>query len=355
MDYTRKSVITGISVASAGILALSLVAVPPEVHAPIAERQAVQLTAFTLPTTASPRGFLVRTVGGQLKLLAPEDLDAQPTSLPAQPKRMTGESAVDQVKMSAMPDGVVAAAAIGPASDPFEPITTAWNSIVSYVFGVGLVVFFVIAIPLASLRFQFLSFLESVGLGALADFLAGIPAPPPAFPVAYAATTEVDTTFAPMLKSAAPLMSDPLPVTAIAESTPANEDNEADLSKQVTSLQSSGDTVVDAEADKVSIEADTETVERNDDSIVVAEAAELEEDSTIDLSEAAEAEQDSTDDVDSTDDLTEVAETGKESPETPATAGSEPTGGSAVASSPVSTADGESSDGDSSDGSTVGS
>jgi hypothetical protein len=353
MGYARRSVITGIGVASAGILALSLVAVPPEVHAPRAERQAVQLTAFTLPTAASPRGFLVRTVGGQLKLLSPVDLNEQPTSLPAQQKRVTGGSVDDTVTSSTMTDGVVAAA-VGPVADPFEPIWTALNSILAPVYAVGVVLFFVVAIPVAYLRFEFLSFLESVGLGALADFLAGIPAPPPALPVAFAATTEVDTTLAPMLKSA-PLMSDPVPATAIAESTPTNEDNEADLSKQVTSLQSSGDTVVDAEADKVSIDADTETVERSDDSIVVAEAAELEEDTTIDLSEAAEAEQHSTDDVDSTGDLTELAETGKESPETPAAAGSEPTGGSAVASSPASTADGEASDGDSSDGSTDGS
>lgn len=351
MGYARGSVITGISLASAGILALSLVAVPPEVHTPRAERQAVQLTAFTLPTTASPRGFLVRTVGGQVKLLSP--VDAQPTSVTAQRKRVTGESVDDTMMSSAMTDGVVAAA-VGPVTDPFEPITTALNSIVSALYAAGVVLVFAIAIPVAYLRFQFLSFLESVGLGALADYLAGFPAAPPAFPVAYAATTDVDATLAPMLKSA-PLASDPLPVTAIAEFTPANEDNEADLSKQMTSLGSSGDTALDAEADEVSIAADTETVELNADSIVVAEGAEVEEDSMIDLSEAAEAEADSTDDVDSSGDLTGYAETGKGSPEAPAAAGPEPIGGSAVGSPPASAADGESSDGDSSEGSADGS
>jgi hypothetical protein len=293
----------------------------------------------------------MRTVGGQLKLLAPEDLDTQPISLAAQQKRVTGKLVGDPVMSSAMTDGVVAAAAVGPVADPFEPIWTALNSILSPIYAAGFVLLFAVLIPVSLLRYQFLSFLDSVGLGALAEFLAGIGAPP-AFPAAYAATAEVDATLAPMLKSA-PLVSDPVPVAAIAESIPATEDNGADLSKQVASLEPN-DTALNAEAGDASIEVASDTAEENDESMLVAEAAEVEEDSTIVVSEAAEAEEDSTADVDSTGDRTEVAETGKESPEVPAAAGSEPKDGSAVASSPASAADGESSDGDSADGSADG-
>jgi hypothetical protein len=65
VTFVRPYFSTGVAVASAGILAASLVAAPPEVSVARTEGRGVQLRAFALPSTAPAAATLEKFVRNQ--------------------------------------------------------------------------------------------------------------------------------------------------------------------------------------------------------------------------------------------------------------------------------------------------
>ena len=67
----RSHLAAGGAVASAGILALSLVAAPPDFNGARTELRAVQLAALALPTAASPAAILEQFISNQANTAVP--------------------------------------------------------------------------------------------------------------------------------------------------------------------------------------------------------------------------------------------------------------------------------------------
>ena len=72
MTVARPRLTTGVTLASAGILALSLVvAAPPDVNGARTEVRAVQFAAFALPPSASPGAILEKLISHQAQTVVP--------------------------------------------------------------------------------------------------------------------------------------------------------------------------------------------------------------------------------------------------------------------------------------------
>ena len=66
----RRHLTAGVTIASAGILAVSLVMAPPDVHGASIEVRQVQLAAFPLPSAPSS-GLLEKFISNQAHTVAP--------------------------------------------------------------------------------------------------------------------------------------------------------------------------------------------------------------------------------------------------------------------------------------------
>ena len=156
----RSHPTTGGVVASAGILALSLVTAPPDFDSPTTEVRAVRHAAVSLATATTWAALLERLISDHPQIVVPVAQVVsgaayisepamttplasvrveQPTSTPTQVVRAIGEPAIDPAINSQALNSTALASTTGPTLD----------SVLSVIFAVGFVVLFVALIPVA--------------------------------------------------------------------------------------------------------------------------------------------------------------------------------------------------------------
>jgi hypothetical protein len=329
----RRYLTTGGAIASAGILALSLL-VAPDLDRPRTEVRAVQLAAFTLPPAVSPNAILKIFNSNQARLVIRlnQETGGRNAEVTATGERtpVTGDSPTNNRKAEAAAFDASSAALPLLDPGPLGPFLALLNPGVLLLFGPLILGVILLCLPCALI--SFLSFIPSY---------FGIYLPVPALPLAAIATVEETATVAPTLKIEDALVSDSaFASTATAgpeDATRASETASADLSAPMLSSE----TTIDTNIDDLSAVTGTEADEGIEESMTETEATEVEEDSTTDENETRQTQTEtatSTNDVDTT-------ETDKVS------AGS----ASDASSSASSSTDDNSSDGDSSGGESSGS
>src|SRR5262245_10509640 len=156
----RSHLTTGGVVASAGILALSLVTAPPDFDGPTTEVRAARLAAVSLPTATTWGALVERLISHHPQTVVPvaQVVSAsaviskpaittplasirveQPTGSPTQAIRAVGEPAIDPAISSQALNDTALGSTIGSTVE----------TIVSAIVGVGFVVLFVALIPVA--------------------------------------------------------------------------------------------------------------------------------------------------------------------------------------------------------------
>jgi hypothetical protein len=206
--FVRPRLTTGVTIASAGILALSLVTAPPHVNVARTEVRAVQIAAFALPPAALLEKFMgnqaqtvlpvIPVVGGGAADIITADITnklpfvqpVKPSASPTQATGVTAQSEIDSANDSQQGNTALAAALVpdGVITDPIL------RSIIA-------VFFFFVVIPV----FGVLLFFFPPTFPAAAA-LSALPEPPsPAEP-------EIDThpaTSKPQMAEVDPVMSKP--------------------------------------------------------------------------------------------------------------------------------------------------
>lgn len=342
----RRYLTTGGAIASAGILALSLVGAPSDLDRPRTEVRAVQLAAFTLPPAASPNAILKIFNSNQARLVIRLNQEAggRNAEVTATGERtpVTVDSPTNNRKAEAAAFDASAAALPLLDPGPLGPFLALLNPGVLLLFGPLILGVILLCLPCALI--SFLSFIPSY---------FGIYLPVPALPLAAIATVEETAMVTPTLKIEDALVSDSaFASTATAgpeDATRASETASAGLSAPMLSSEAT----IDTKIDDLSAVTVTEADEGIEESMNETEATEVEEDSTTDENETRQTQTEtarSTNDVD-------TAETDKVSTGATAATSSGPTAGSAsdASSSASSSTDDNSSDGDSSGGESGGS
>ncbi len=235
--FMRRSVrfhlTTGGAVASAGILALSLVAAPPDVNDARTEARAVQLAAFALPPAASPAALLEKYISNQARTVVPATpvvgsgaadittaVAASPLTFDSAMAPVMNRQQVNNAALAATNTAFDLGAILGRLID---------NPIVGPVVLVGTLLFgFLVVLPV-----EF--FIETVY-----EAIAKVFGLPPTLPLpgTVSATVEANATTAPTLTSGRPLSDSASVGTATGgpvDAAPATETGKADVSPPVMS------------------------------------------------------------------------------------------------------------------------
>jgi hypothetical protein len=261
----RRHLSAGVTVASAGILAMGLVAAPPDVRSAGTEVRQVQLAAFAPPAAAyfgALEKFIsdrVQTVVPVTKLVAdgaadgPAALLKTPTAGESTPP--TFDSAIDPAINPQKVDAAGLAATTTALSIP-APLLAAIPEPILAIVGITLlfgpiILLVILACPPCAL-FNFVT-------GLIQSFLIDL-TPLPAVALASTATVEATATTDPSMTSE-PLLSDSAPATTktagSADVAPASETGKADASPTLTStdtVASTSDVTEIAETEEESTE-----------------------------------------------------------------------------------------------------
>jgi len=249
MTVARPRLTTGVTLASAGILALSLVvAAPPDVNGARTEVRAVQFAAFALPPSASAGAILEKLISHQAQTVVPVTsvVDAaadittaivttprtfvrveQPTGSPTHAIDDTAQSVIDR----AMTSQQVNNAAAVPTTD------LSWLVNLAALLPPSLqgVFFFFVAVPVFAVVI-FVTSAVNVVLGALGlPLLPNVPDPPfgPAPPISTTLAPTVGTN--PLLAN--PAAVEPHTAATTVEAASAAGTGRTDLSGRATADQ----------------------------------------------------------------------------------------------------------------------
>jgi uncharacterized membrane protein YgcG len=348
-----KSVTSGLC---ACVLTSSLLVVPPD-HPTRPERQAVQLAAFTFPSTAQLSASLekylrdaaqTRTLVASVTPGGGPDAVAPPTFKSATDAAISPQQVIDAAPALALLDP-------GVYAGPLDLLLGVISPILGLLSSPGAIILFAPIFALILLSPIIVPVLFVVNL--ITGFTGGLGLPVPlAVAATFAAPADLDTTADPMSTDVPDVNRFATATTALvgsADAVSATETVQAAVSAQEMVGEVS-ETSTDINADEAVTEAATEAVEAEEDSATVAEATKTESDSTADVAEAAGLDDEAT----SKNEHAETAGTGKasslataadshEPSRKPSSAGSSSAGTSSAGSS---SANGDSSDGNSSGG-----
>ena len=247
----RRHLTTGVTIASAGILTLGLVVVPPDSNART-EVRAVQLTAWTLPTAADGWGALLREfIGNQTNLLVPAggnaDVPAAAVDTPTPDARaqLTADSLTDPAVSPEKADAAALAATT--TALPIPPIPAPLLPIIGPILLFGPIILLVIlACPPCAL-FNFLSYIPAF----FGIYL-------PVLPLAAAAATETvepTATVAPTLTSDLPSQATETEKADVS-ATVTSDDKRAGAERGTSTEPAAGDEQTPTEAAKEATETD---------------------------------------------------------------------------------------------------
>jgi hypothetical protein len=244
----RTYLTSGGAFASAGILALGLVAAPPDVHGERIEVRAVQLAATTVPLAASPAGLLEEFISNQAQTVAPVALAVPGGAADINTAVVTAPLIFESVTDPATDRQQVNSAALSATTTAFD-LPGILGPLYPYV-GAALLI--------GGFAFVFLAVLPVVWFVETVASVLGLP---PVLPLT--ATAEANPPTAPTLTSDPPLGDSASVTTATrgpADASRATETGKADVSPQVTSIDKR------THIEQVTTQPATETAEADEES-----------------------------------------------------------------------------------------
>jgi uncharacterized membrane protein YgcG len=260
----RSHLTTGGAFASAGILALSLVAAPPDFHGARTEVRAVQLATFALPSAAPSGALLEKFISNHAQSAVPVAGVAAGSAADIATAIGTTPLALDPATDPAINRQQVNNAALAPTTTAYDwtqdPIL---GPIISFALGVLLVLPAAVLVVLACSVCALFNVVSSWIRSIFADLT-----PLPAASGASTATADPSATTT-RTSTSDPRLSNSVPATATtagpANAAPAIKIGKADVSPPVTSTDTPTRTKqVTSTGTATSMEDVTETVETNE-------------------------------------------------------------------------------------------